>query len=117
MKTFYLVRGATAAKIIVPVDQRFENSFTMLPRDSYAQADFVFYVQEDGTVEFLKNRANREKYSFTLERALKTIDHHYRGYNIEMLYFNLYDFTKTTDYVSYSELGDKLTKNLREGFK
>lgn len=112
---YYLVRGNYAAKILVS-DRT--DDLSGLPREPIYAADFVFKVESDGTVEFLKKRSVGEyKHFFSLELALNHIRNWYnrpgfKYYPVEG--FEYIDFS-CFDYYRYKDASDKLTKKLREG--
>lgn len=112
---YYLIRGNYAAKILVNDRAR---ELAGLSREPIMMADFVFKVESDGTVEFLKKRSTGEyRHFFSLELALNHIRNWYnqpgfKHYPVEGFeYIDFSDF----DYYRYKDASNKLTTKLREG--
>lgn len=120
---FYFVRGSVVAQVEVSRPRHCVDysDLELLPREAVQQADFVFKINKDNTVTFIKKRSDGEnKNFFNIDFAITHMQQYYNQgmyFNFDLTSFRIVDLT---DYRDPSDFRDKvahLAQLLREGVK
>lgn len=113
----YAVRGSVVARVEVPTPRQcvYIDPKHLLPNEIMQNADFIFVVNKDETVEFLKKRSyGKNTNFFNLTLALRHIERYYND-EFKMESFEIWNLTNCN---SISEKRDEVmsyVKKLREG--
>lgn len=119
MKLF-VIRGVTIAELEVDEPRQCISipTIDIIPKEILINADFIFHVERDQTVTFIKKRSvERNKHFFNLDLALRHIRRHYSMNNLDLALesFEKWDLTNLGSVKDLMERCEKYVKQLREG--
>ncbi|WNL63000.1 hypothetical protein [Citrobacter phage Ci1] len=119
MKLF-VIRGVTVAELEINEPRQCISipPINIIPKEILTNADFIFHIEKDQTVTFIKKRSEgKNKHFFNLDLALRHIRRHYSMGNLDLALesFEKWDLTNLSSVEDLMERSKFYVKQLREG--